>query len=169
MVFLDFKMSKCLLLLYFICAGQLVSAQHNPIVYDTLDNWLTVGTPINLVIEKLGEPDSVGEVETWGSTGLDYRFYQYGRIGLSFYSEQDNDSETVFDIIIQGISPFHTSRGVFIGDSKTSVMSKYKDCLNNEFSSDSDDVSIINSIYEGTYFFYDDEKVVKIEIGSLAE
>ena len=63
MVFLDFKMSKCLLLLYFICAGQLASAQHNPIVFDTLDNWLTVRTPINLVIEKLGEPDSVGEVE----------------------------------------------------------------------------------------------------------
>lgn len=29
-------------------------------VYDTLDNWLTIGVPIQLVIEKMGEPDSIG-------------------------------------------------------------------------------------------------------------
>ena len=34
-------------------------------VYDTLDNWLTIGTSIQLVNEKMGEPDSVGDIETW--------------------------------------------------------------------------------------------------------
>ena len=30
-------------------------------VYDTLNNWLTIGTPIQLVNEKMGEPDSIGD------------------------------------------------------------------------------------------------------------
>lgn len=88
---------------------------------------------------------------------------------MSFYTEHDNNLESVCDIIIYGISTFHTSRGVSIGDSKLSVMHKYENCLNDELSTDSTDVSIINSIYEGTFFFYEEEKVVMIEIGSLAE
>ena len=164
-----FKVNKIFPLLFFICAVQPLFAQHKPIIYDTLDNWLTVGTTINVVFEKLGEPDSVGDEEIWGTTGLKYRYYQYKRWGLSFYSEHDNDLEFVYDIIIQGTSTFHTSRGVSIGDNKSSVLHKYADCLKNEFAADFTDASIINSIYAGTFFFYDKEKVVKIEIGALAE
>lgn len=169
MVIIKIKMNKIFPLIFFICAFGPAFAQQKPMIYDTLDNWLTVGTPINLVFENLGEPDSVGDDEIWGMTGLKYRYYQYRRWGLSFYSEIDNDFEFVYDIIIQGIATFHTSRGISIGDNKSTVMHKYENCLNDEFASDSTDVSIINSIYEGTFFFYDEDKVVKIEIGSLAE
>ena len=151
------------------CVASSMFAQNKPVVHDTLDGWLTIGVPMQQVFEKLGEPDSVGDFETWGMTGLNYRFYQYSRWGLSLYSEQDNDSEVVFDIIAQGDSPFHTSRGVSIGDDKKSVIRKYEDCLSDEFTMDSSDLSIINSIYEGTFFFYEEGKVVKIEIGALAE
>ena len=144
-------------------------AQHNSLVYDTLDNWLTVGTPIQSVLDRLGAPDSVGDIETWGATGKKYCYYQYGQWGLSFYSEIDKLSETVFDIIVKSDSPFLTSRGVRVGDSRQSVLKKYKDFINFESKTPQDKISIINNIYNGTFFFYDDDGVIMIEIGSLAE
>ena len=151
------------------CAALPVFAQNKPIVYETLDGWLTVGTPVQFVIEKLGEPDSVGDIETWEMSGLDYRFYQYSHRGLSFYSELVDGFERVFDITVQTGSTFHTSRGISIGDSKMSVLQRYSDSIDDEHDDEQADISVINNIYEGTFFYYENGKVVEIEIGALAE
>ena len=162
-------MKNKLIFIIILCLGYTAHAQYNSLVYDTLDSWLTVGIPIQLVFDRLGAPDSVGDIETWGATGMDYRYYQYSQWGLSFYSEIDNVSETVFDIIVKSESPFLTSRGVRIGDSRQSVLKIYKDCINFESNTTQDTISIINNIYNGTFFFFDDDNIIMIEIGSLAE
>ena len=135
-------------------------------VYDTLDNWLTIGVPIQLVIEKMGEPDSVGDIETWEMSGLDYRFYRFDRWGASFYTEIDEESEKVYDINIQRGSPLRTSRGVRVGDSRQTVMQRYADCIKQK---QDNSMLFVNYIYQGTFFFFDNDKLMQISIGALAE
>lgn len=135
-------------------------------VYDTLDNWLTISTPIQHVIEKLGEPDSIGDIETWEMSGLDYRFYRFNQWGASFYTEINDGSEKVYDINIQSESPFRTSRGVRIGDSRQSVLLRYADCIKQK---QDNSMLCVNDIYQGTFLFFDNDKLVQISIGALAE
>ena len=140
--------------------------QTNIFVYDTLDNWLTIGTPIQLVKEKMGEPDSIGDIETWEMSGLDYGFYRFDRWGASFYTEIDEKYEKVCDINIQNGSPFLTSRGVRTGDSRQTVMQRYADCIKQK---QDNSMLFVNDIYQGTFFFFDNDKLVQIAIGALAE
>ena len=135
-------------------------------VYDTLDNWLTIGVPIQHVIEKMGEPDSIGDIETWEMSGWDYRFYRFDRWGASFYTEIDEESEKVYDINIHNGSPFRTSRGVRIGDTRQTVMQQYADCIKQK---QDNSMLFVNDIYQGTFFFFDNDKLMQISIGALAE
>ena len=135
-------------------------------VYDTLDNWLTIGIPIQRVIEKMGEPDSIGDIETWEMSGWDYRFYRFDRCGASFYTEIDEESEKVYDINIHNGSPLRTSRGVRVGDSRQTVMQRYADCIKQK---QDNSMLYVNDIYQGTFFFFDNDKLMQISIGALAE
>lgn len=142
-----------------------MSQTHN-FVFDTLNGWLTIGTTISEVENMIGPADSVGHIETWHATGDSYQNYFYGK-GLSVtYLLSDTEAKTYCIELIED-HRYRTSRGIHIGDKQQDVLKSYRsEIVGNPFESN---MSIINNLYEGTYFFYQNGSVWKIVIGSIFE
>ena len=62
---------------------------------------------------------------------------------------------------------FSTSRNIKIGDSREKTIREYKKISNMDNTDTA--FSVINNIYEGTFFFFENEKLQRISIGSVAE
>lgn len=164
------KIKKKLFFACFLYVTQSLFAQQAIMIYDTLDSWLTIGTPIGLVYEKIGNPDFLGNRETWESSGNDYRYYQFNCYGLSMYTEITDESEKVYNIIIQRESPLRTSRGISLGATRQYVMQQYADCIKKEQYLEDTSMLFVNDIFDGTFFLFDDNEILmQIIIGPLAE
>lgn len=135
-------------------------------IFDTLDNWLTVGIFDSDIKKNIGLPDSVSNSEIWEFTGYEYQYWYYKDLGLTMLLEKKDGVFSVYSIELIG-KMFSTCRGVKIGYARDDVIFKYKEFvdMNNADSS----ITIMNNIYEGTFFLYRDKILRKIIIGSIVE
>ncbi|MBR7167619.1 MAG: hypothetical protein IKD33_02275, partial [Bacteroidales bacterium] len=68
-------MKKSILFIIFLSLYvKITLAQKAEFVYDTLDNWLTIGISNTVVEEKIGQPDYVSFPERWAFTGYEYQY-----------------------------------------------------------------------------------------------
>lgn len=158
-------MKKILILIAFIFIAHYTNAQQSAIV-DTLNGWLTVGVKEEVIISQLGLPDSQTAPEVWEFTGNKYYYLRYDDLGLTVLIEDDTRCASVYAIEVNSKSFFSTSRDVSIGDSRNHVREQYGD-LENFY--EEKDVIIINTIYEGTFFVFQNDTLTKILLGSLAD
>jgi len=138
-------------------------------IFETLNGWLRRGVEQKTIIDSLGIPDNKGDDEYWGSTGTYVQEWKYKALGLILYMESDEfeGNKTVFIIEVVSPSSYKTSKGVGIGATMDFVLKKHANEINEEASDQ--DVIIIGSIYEGTYFFIKEGKVNNFIIGALAD
>lgn len=158
-------MKKIFILIAFIFIAQYTNAQQSVIV-DTLNGWLTVGVQEELIISQLGLPDSQTTPEIWEFTGYKYYYMHYDDLGLKVLIEDNTRCALVHAIEVDSKSQFSTSRNVSVGDRRKYVHEQYGDLENFH---EEKDVIIINTIYEGTFFVFQDDILVKIHLGSLAD
>lgn len=136
---------------------------------DSLDNGLTYGMEKNYVLNILGKPDYIGNNEYWAGTGNTYQVWEYTDIGLSLIIETFSDTSLsrIYMMEISQISTLCTSKNVCINSSKDYVLAQYKSFINKELSTPS--MIVIGDEYKGIYFYLQNEKVVKIVLGYVAE
>lgn len=158
-------MKKICVLVAFLLIAQYSNAQLAVIV-DTLNGWLTVGVQEEEIISQLGLPDSQTEPEVWEFTGHKYYYLHYDNLGLNVLIEDDTRCASVYAIEVYSKSQFSTSRDVSVGDSRKYVCKQYGDLENFH---EVKDVIILNTIYEGTCFVFQDDILVKIHLGPLAD
>ncbi|MCL2131404.1 MAG: hypothetical protein FWH36_02960 [Lentimicrobiaceae bacterium] len=137
--------------------------------FEILNEWLKRGINQKIVIDSLGTPSEKGEDEYWGGTGTYVQEWKYKNLGLILDMESDElgEDKKVFNIEVISPSSFITSKGIGIGSSVDLVLRKYAKEINKENSEQN--IIIIGSIYEGTYFFVNEDKVSKFIIGTLAD
>lgn len=160
-------MKKRILFIIFLSLSvKITLAQKAEFVYDTLDNWLTIGISNTVVEEKIGQPDYVSFSERWAFTGYEYQYRQYYDLGLILLFEK-NEQGLMVQYIELFKNTFSTSRNIKIGDSREKTIREYEKISNMDNTDTA--FSVINNIYEGTFFFFENEKLQRISIGSVAE
>lgn len=163
------KKRICFFALLLALSFQLSAQGANPI-FDTLDGWLTIGSDISKVNIVLGQPDSVGDTETWSFSGQTYRSYFYNSKGLSIITETSDDQELVFFIDAVAPARFRTNRGVTIGSTKDDVMKLYPE-LTSLGAGQKEDTEVYSThgTYYGTMFSFQNNLLVHIGIGTFAD
>ena len=160
-------MKKSILFIIFLSLSvKITLAQKAEFVYDTLDNWLTIGISNTVVEEKIGQPDYVSFPERWAFTGYEYQYRQYYDLGLILLFEK-NEQGLMVQYIELFKNTFSTSRNIKIGDSREKTIREYEKISNMDNTDTA--FSVVNNIYEGTFFFFENEKLQRISIGSVAE
>ena len=141
-----------------------------PINYkESLNNGLTYDMGKDNVLNILGKPDYIGDNEYWEATGNTYQVWEYTDIGLSLIIEtlSDTSLSRIYMMEISQISTLCTSKNVCINSSKDYVIAQYESFINKELSNHS--MIVIGDEYKGIYFYLQNEKVVKIVLGYVAE
>ena len=162
-------MKKNIILLLFIIITFKLYAQ-NPTNYkESLTEGISYDMAKDSVLKILGRPDSVGDNELWGATGNTYQEWKYSNMDLSLIIETVSGTEIskVYRLEINHRSALCTSKGVCIGSSKDFVIEKYGDYVNKILSETS--MIIVGNEYEGVYIYFENEKVVRIVLGYVAE
>ena len=67
-------------------------------IFDTLDNWLTVGIFDSDIKKNIGLPDSVSNSEIWEFTGYEYQYWYYKDLGLTMLLEKKDGVFSVYSI-----------------------------------------------------------------------
>ena len=155
-----------LFIMFFSLSAKIILAQKVEFVFDTLDNWLTIGVSNTMVEEKIGQPDYVSSPERWAFTGNEYQYWQYYDLGLILLF-QKNEQGLLVQYIELLKNTFSTSRNIKVADSREKTISKYEKISNMDNTDTT--LSVINNIYEGTFSFFKNGKLHRISIGSIAE
>ncbi len=160
-------MKKSILFIIFLrLSVKITLAQKAEFVYDILGNWLTIGISNTVVEEKIGQPDYVSFPERWVFTGYEYQYRQYYDLGLILLFGK-NEQGLMVQYIELFKNTFSTSRNIKIGDSREKTIREYEKISNMDNTDTA--FSVINNIYEGTFFCFENEKLQRISIGSVAE
>lgn len=136
---------------------------------EVIDGWLMNETKQQIVVNKLGMPESKDEEVYLGSTGTYAQTWEYSSLGISLVMESENQGgdKNVRSITIVQPCKLSTSQGISIGSDTKIVKEKYLKLID---ASNSDANSIVvGSIYGGTIFTLKDGVVSKIFIGAAAE
>lgn len=141
----------------------------NAVENEVLDQWLKEYIGERKVIEHIGNPEKKGTIEYWDAVATYLQTWEYPSKGivLEMESESKNALKTVKSISITSPCTFQTSQGIGIGSDISLVRDSYKGFIDSEFSDDT--ILVIGSVYGGTIFEMEDNKVVKIFIGAAAE
>jgi hypothetical protein len=136
---------------------------------EILDQWLKEFIGEKEVIEHLGNPEKRGHIEYWDAVATYVQSWEYPSKGifLEMESESKNALKTVKSISISRPCTFQTSQGIGIGSDIGLVRDAYQKFIDTEFSDDT--ILVIGSVYGGTIFEMEENKVVKIFIGAAAE
>lgn len=163
-----FIMKNILLLLISLFSVQLL-AQNHADYKESLKNGLSYGIDGDSTLAILGKPDFVGDKELRGATGNYYQEWIYSDIGLTLIMESISDTSTpiVHCMEITKNPSLCTSKGVCIGVSREFVVEQYKVCMNTNLSTNS--IIVIGDLYKGLYIYIQDEIVVKMVLGFVAE
>ena len=136
---------------------------------EILDNWLGKDVNEQLVLEKLGRPDSLGPDECWDALGTHVQKWVYTKEGvaLDMESEKKHSPKHVLLITIKPPCKMTTQQGVGIGTSKDDVEKAYNSLIDHYFSNDS--IIVVGSIYGGAIFHFSKGVVSEIFLGAAAE
>lgn len=136
---------------------------------EILDDWLKEYINEKEVINHLGNPEKKGKIEYWDAIGTYVQQWNYPEKGitLDMESESKNALKTVKSISIISPCTYLTSQKIGIGSDIETVREKYADRIDTDFSDDS--IIVVGTVYGGTIFEIENNKVVKIFIGAIAE
>ena len=136
---------------------------------EILDDWLKEYINEKEVISHLGNPEKKGKIEYWDAIGTYVQQWNYSEKGiiLDMESESKNALKTVKSISITSPCTYLTSQKIGIGSDMEIVREKYADKIDTDFSDDS--IIVVGTVYGGTIFEIENNKVVKIFIGAIAE
>jgi len=136
---------------------------------EVLDNWLGIDVKEQLVLDKLGEPDSLGIEEYWDALGTYVQKWKYIKKGILLYMESNEKNSLKHVLLIAITLPckMSTEQSVGIGSSRNVVEKAYNPVIDRDNTNDS--IIVVGSIYEGTIFYFDKDAVSKIFIGAAAE
>jgi len=140
-----------------------------PTVEEILDNWLGIGVEEQLVLDRLGRPDSLGADAQWGALGTYVQKWEYTKDGIFLEMESDEDGlpKHVLLITIKPPCEMKTQQAVGIGTSRAIVEETYSSLIDRDNTNDR--CIVVGSIYGGTIFYFDNGVVNKIFIGAAAE
>lgn len=133
---------------------------------------LKLGLPATLVVAKLGEPQKKGSPEEWGADGRYHHTWSWPDKGLDLDLAGENKSGpwTLASITAKAPCDLRTSRGVGVGDPRSSVEAAYgKDRAPD---AEPDETSFVaGSIFGGVFFTFDPrtKNVTQIFLGAGAE
>lgn len=142
---------------------------------ETFDG-LRLGMDAKTVHLLFGPPDEKGTPAEMAATGMfeaDWRWASRGftaRMGATSAGAEPSLS----GMEIAGSSKLRTSRGVGLGATRAEVESLYADALGkgrqpDEPNPDTDRLLVLGSIYGGTFFRFENGKLVSIYVGAGAE
>jgi hypothetical protein len=129
---------------------------------------LKLGLSYHNMVYFLGYPSKTSEPELWEADGKYHQtiFYQNKGIELDLIGKDTTD-QTINMITISTPSRLRTNSGMYVGCNINSVKTAYNNLINHQFS-DSNQI-VVGSIYGGLVFIFENNKVKKILLGSLAE
>lgn len=122
------------------------------------------------VISILGKPESQSPKEFSQVDALYHQDWNYPSKGISLQmaSETKDSLSQVYIIQIKSPSKLTTARGIAIGDSYCEVEQKYGQVQNTGESIPAK-TFVVGSIYGGLVFSFQDQKIIRIDLGYLAE
>ena len=153
-------------------------AQEDVVVaQDTLNHWLTYNIPGQTVIDSLGIPDLEGEFQYLESDGNYHQKWDYFSLGLTLwvFSDTIGSASKVEYVKITDepliTSTFVTTKGIRIGTPKKQVLDIYNAHIDKTYEALHKDPNLllIGDFYEGTIFYFTDDKVSLIEMGFFSE
>ncbi len=121
------------------------------------------------VIKNLGECTNKSKATVWGADGLLHQTWKYDAKGIELDMVKSNGQQIVGSITITTPCDYKTSKNIGIGSSKQEVTNAYKNEINNEDSALAPSRIVIGSIYGGTIFKFENDKVSSIFVGAAAE
>ncbi len=136
---------------------------------ELVDNWLRLNSTQEVIIQRLGSPEQIGEAEYWDAIGQYVQKWEYTNLGivLEMTTPEEDGEKKVLMITLIDPCTLKTSKLIGIGSTRDDVVSKYKDRINNEFTNQK--MIVVDSIYGGIVFYHNNTIVYKIFIGALAE
>jgi hypothetical protein len=133
-----------------------------------LNNWLGIGVEQRTVIEKLGNADSISPKKYWEALGSYVNTMHYYTSGYVFEIEHyETETPRILSITLTKSCKAELPNGIKIGSTRTNVLEYYKHHIDSDNSSSSK--ILVGSLYNGILFTTEEDKVIKIFIGALAE
>jgi hypothetical protein len=138
-------------------------------VNETLGGWLKESLSQRIVIDSLGIPENKNENSYWEATGTYVQQWEYKSKGITLEMESEKEKGNKKVMMITIISPCHlsTSQNIGIGSDVDLIKHKYNNLIDKS-SSDKQTI-VVGSIFDGTIFTLENNKVIKIFIGASAE
>ncbi len=124
----------------------------------------------SLLKNKIGSPDKKSKAEVWGADGLEHSTWTYSKLGLVIDMQKEPGSKVeslVYSITATAPCSFATLRGIKIGDKKETVLTAYKNEINEEMTTQ--ESIVIGSVYGGIIIGIQNGRVQSIFIGAGAE
>ena len=136
---------------------------------EVLDNWLGINIDEQLVLSKLGAPDSLGVDEYWDALGAYIQKWEYKKEGicLEMESNEQGSLKHIFSIMIKSPCKMKTQQVVGIGSLRDDIEKIYNSVIDRDNTCDS--IIVVGSIYEGSIFYFKNNSVNQLFIGALAE
>jgi hypothetical protein len=138
-------------------------------VCETLGGWLNQSLDQQIVIDSIGLPDKKNQNSLWDATGTYVQQWEYKSKGITLEMESIEEISNKKVMMITIVSPcaLTTSQGIGIGSDLKLIQLKYSSQIDK--SASDENTIVVGSIYEGTIFTLENNKVVKIFIGASAE
>lgn len=129
---------------------------------------IKIGIRAKKVLNLLGEPDEKTEAEIWGADGKTHQtwYFKAKGIELDLIGEENND-QVVGSIIVKEPCKLQTTRQIGIGSTFEEVQKAYTKAI--DPNTIDPELLVAGSIYGGISFYFENEKVKQIFIGSSAE
>jgi hypothetical protein len=142
---------------------------------ETFDG-IRVGMRADAVQLLLGPPDEKGTPVEMGATGMfeaDWRWKSRGLTTRMGAASADAEP-SVSGMEIAGASTLRTSRDIALGATRAEVEAMYEDALGkgrqpDEPNPDNERLLVLGSVYGGTFFRFENGKLVSIYVGAGAE
>lgn len=131
--------------------------------------FLDLGTSDKVLIKNMGQPNLKSEEAIWVSDGLEHQTWKYENKGIEVGMIRNKQEQQVWCIKITSPCNYKTREDIGIGSTRREVLNKYKDRINEEHSFGNQDIVVLGSIYNGTIFHFERDKVDSIFIGAAAE
>ncbi len=131
---------------------------------------LSIGLTDTEVIQILGEPQSKEEQQFWGADGLYHQKWNYPQQGLilDMAAETEQSFGMISSIRVKAPSQLKTRRGIGIGDSSAKVKQAYTQEAD-EAAPISSDFFVAGSVYGGLIFEFQNDQVIEMFLGAVAE
>lgn len=129
---------------------------------------LKYGLAFHEVIRIYGKPNTKTKAELWTGDGEYHQTVKYHDEGIELdLIGNSEETKKVNMIKITNPSELKTLKNIGIGSDFNDVEEAYKDLIDKDFSNS--EAIVVGSIYGGVIFSFENNKVISIFIGAMAE